>query len=73
MQDWKDILYNSYKDKKDNFKTEKMNINTETLISIKSQIEKLTSADPHITDAIVSIQLKESDNKNFMYINLINR
>ena len=50
-----------------------MTINPETLISIKSQIEKLTNIDPQITDAIVSIQLKESDNKNFMYITLINR
>tara|TARA_B100000795_G_scaffold153504_1_gene115065 strand:- start:274 stop:447 length:174 start_codon:yes stop_codon:yes gene_type:complete len=26
MEDWKDILYKSYKDKKDNFKTEQINI-----------------------------------------------
>lgn len=50
-----------------------MTINHETLISIKSQIENLISVDPQITDAIVSIQLKKSDEKNFMYITLINR
>ena len=55
------------------YATINMTINNETLISIKSQIENLISVDPQITDAIVSIQLKKSDEKNFMYITLINR
>ena len=55
------------------YATINMTINHETLISIRSQIENLISVDPQITDAIVSIQLKKSDEKNFMYITLINR
>ena len=53
-----------------------MIITSETLISIKSQVEKLTNIAPQITDVMVSIQLKEckeSDDKNFMYLTLINK
>lgn len=51
-----------------------MTLNTDTLISIKSEIERLTKVDPQVTDVIITIQLKEkNDNdKNFLYIDLKN-
>tara|TARA_R100001369_G_C3218820_1_gene149582 strand:- start:231 stop:386 length:156 start_codon:yes stop_codon:yes gene_type:complete len=51
-----------------------MLINSDTLISIKSEIERLTKIDKHITDVIVTIQLTETkdSDKNFMFLNLKN-
>ena len=51
-----------------------MTINSDTLIYIKSEIERLTRVDPQISDVIVTIQLKEKEdnNKNFLYIDLKN-
>ena len=52
-----------------------MLINSDTLISIKSEIERLTKIDKHITDVIVTIQLTETkdSDKNFMFLNLKNQ
>jgi hypothetical protein len=49
-----------------------MTLSTNTLISIKSEIERLSKVDPSITDVIISIKLKEKKGKDehFMYINL---
>tara|TARA_R110001592_G_scaffold21148_1_gene85819 strand:- start:351 stop:509 length:159 start_codon:yes stop_codon:yes gene_type:complete len=52
-----------------------MTITTDTLISIKSEIERLTKIDKQITDAIITIQFKENvidKNRNFLYIDLKN-
>ena len=52
-----------------------MTLNTDTLISIKSEIERLLKVDPQITDAIITIQLKESvidKDRNFLFIDLKN-
>ena len=52
-----------------------MLINSDTLISIKSEIERLTKIDKHITDVIVTIQLteKKDSDKNFMFLTLKNQ
>ena len=52
-----------------------MTINSDTLISIKSEIERLTKIDKHITDVIVTIQLteKKDSDKNFMFLTLKNQ
>ena len=49
-----------------------MTLTTDTLISIKSEVERLSKVDPSITDVIISIKLKEKKGKDehFMYINL---
>ena len=52
-----------------------MTITTDTLLSIKSEIERLTKIDKQITDAIITIQFKENvidKNRNFLYIDLKN-
>ena len=50
-----------------------MIISSDTLISIKSEIERLTKIDPQITDVIITVQLKEKDkDKNFLFIDLKN-
>tara|TARA_R110000822_G_scaffold52547_1_gene136083 strand:+ start:84 stop:245 length:162 start_codon:yes stop_codon:yes gene_type:complete len=52
-----------------------MVINSDTLISIKSEIERLTKVDSQITDAIITIQLKENvidKDRNFLHIVLKN-
>ena len=52
-----------------------MTLNTDTLIAIKSEIERLTKIDKHITNVIVTIQLTETkdSDKNFMFLNLKNQ
>jgi len=50
-----------------------MTITPDTLISIKSEIERLTNIDPQITDVIITVQLKEQvKDKNFLFIELKN-
>lgn len=51
-----------------------MTISSDILISIKSEIERLTKIDPQITDVIINIELKANQkSKNFIKINLINK
>tara|TARA_R110002012_G_scaffold320786_1_gene545553 strand:+ start:694 stop:852 length:159 start_codon:yes stop_codon:yes gene_type:complete len=52
-----------------------MTITSDLLISIKTEIERLTKIDPQITDVIISIELKKENEelKNFMYIQLPNK
>tara|TARA_R100000935_G_scaffold32482_1_gene53015 strand:+ start:6339 stop:6488 length:150 start_codon:yes stop_codon:yes gene_type:complete len=49
-----------------------MEITTATLIALKKAIEKHTEQDPNITDVIINVQLKETDNKNFLKFNIKN-
>ena len=51
-----------------------MTLTTDTLISIKSEVERLSKVDPQVTDVIITIQLKEKkdSDKNFLYIDLKN-
>tara|TARA_R110002050_G_scaffold100383_2_gene207782 strand:- start:383 stop:538 length:156 start_codon:yes stop_codon:yes gene_type:complete len=51
-----------------------MTISSDILISIKSEIERLTKIDPQITDVIINIELKANQKeKNFIKINLKNK
>ncbi len=50
-----------------------MIISSDTLISIKSEIERLTKIDPQASDVIINIELKDNQKfKNFIKINLKN-
>jgi len=48
-----------------------MTLNTDTLISIKSEIERLTKVDPQVTDVIITIQLKEKKIVTKIFFTLI--
>jgi len=51
-----------------------MTISSDILISIKSEIERLTKIDSQITDVIINIELKANQKaKNFIKINLKNK
>lgn len=49
-----------------------MEITTATLIELKRAIEEHSQQDPNITDVIINVQLKESNNKNFLKFNIKN-
>jgi hypothetical protein len=49
-----------------------MEITTATLLELKRAIEKHSQQDPNITDVIINVQLKETDNKNFLKFNIKN-
>ena len=49
-----------------------MEITTATLIELKRAIEEHSQQDPNITDVIINVQLKETDNKNFLKFNIKN-
>ncbi len=49
-----------------------MEITSTTLIELKRAIEEYSQQDPNITDVIINVQLKESDNKNFLKFNIKN-
>lgn len=51
-----------------------MTLTADTLISIKSEVERLTRIDPQITDVMINIELKANQKtKNFIKINLKNK
>ena len=51
-----------------------MTLTADTLISIKSEVERLTRIDPKITDVMINIELKANQKtKNFIKINLKNK
>tara|TARA_R110000823_G_scaffold313977_3_gene442206 strand:+ start:451 stop:606 length:156 start_codon:yes stop_codon:yes gene_type:complete len=51
-----------------------MTITPDTLISIRSEIERLIKIDPQITDVIINIELKANQKtKNYIKINLKNK
>jgi hypothetical protein len=49
-----------------------MEITSRTLIELKRAIEEYSQQDSNITDVIINVQLKESDNKNFLKFNIKN-
>mgnify|MGYP003625173870 CR=1 FL=1 len=50
-----------------------MTLSTDTLMSIKAEVERLTKIDPQATDVIINIELKANQEyKNFIKINLKN-
>ena len=49
-----------------------MKITTATLLQIKKAIEEHSQQDPNITDVMINVQLKETENKNFLKFNIKN-
>ena len=50
-----------------------MTLSTDTLMLIKTEVERLTKIDPQASDVIINIELKDNQKfKNFIKINLKN-
>ena len=49
-----------------------MKVTTATLMQIKKAIEEYSQQDPNITDVMINVQLKETENKNFLKFNIKN-
>tara|TARA_R110000796_G_scaffold102414_1_gene211444 strand:+ start:165 stop:320 length:156 start_codon:yes stop_codon:yes gene_type:complete len=48
----------------------RMIVTRETLVLIKDIIEQNVKIDPSLTDVIITYQLKEADNKNYLNVSI---